>query len=115
MVSSEDMRLLAMLIEDEIKKEFSLTYLSGNLRESIRIEKGEGNGYNVIIPAALYDISEWKKTGVKNHKPGSYAAEVDKTGGFSGKHKDYVQRCVDKALVRWEALKREKYKKVRRM
>lgn len=115
MVSSEDMRLLALLIEDELKKEFSFTFLSGNLKNSIRIEKGEGNGYNIIIPAQLYDINEWKKTGVKVHRPGSYAAEVDKTGGFSGKHKNYVDRCIEKALTKWEALKRSQYKKIRRV
>jgi hypothetical protein len=115
MVSSEDMRLLAMLIEDEIKKEFSVAFLSGNLKNSIKIEKGNGNGYNVIIPAELYDIGEWKKTGVKVYKQGSYASMVDKDGGFSGTHKDYVNRCINKAITRWKDLKRDEYMEIRRV
>lgn len=115
MVKDGDMRLLAMLIEDEIKKEFSLTYLSGNLKNTIKIEKNDRNGYNVIIAAPLYDINEWRKTGTKVYRPGSYAAKVDKTGGFSGQHKDYAMRCVEKAIYRWESLKRNDYATIRRI
>lgn len=115
MVKDGDMRLLAMLIEDEIKKEFSIVHLSGNLKNSIKIEKGEGNGYNVIIGAPLYDIAEWKRTGAKIYRNGSYADSVDKDGGFSGVHRGYVERCINKALSRWESMKRNEYKTIRRV
>lgn len=32
---------------------------------------------------------------------GSYADQVDKTGGFSKDHKDYVERCIRKGIERW--------------
>ena len=34
---------------------------------------------------------------------GSYAEEVDKTGGFSGEHKDYVERCIRKGIEKWKS------------
>ena len=115
MVSDSDMKLLAMLVEDEIKKEFSTYYLSGNLKNSVKIEKNQSNGYNITIAAPRYDIREYKRTGTKIPKPGSYAADVDKTGGFSKMHKGYAEKCVERALTRWEALKRDKYASIRRM
>lgn len=114
MVSSEDMRLLAMLIEDEVKKEFNFTHLSGNLKDTIRIEKDGDSRYNVIISAKLYDIAKWRDEGVKVYRNGSYASEVDKSGGFSGTHKDYIDKCVNKALERWLRSTNSKYKLVRR-
>lgn len=33
---------------------------------------------------------------------GSYAEEVDITGGFSGTHKDYVERCIRKGIEKWK-------------
>ena len=114
MVKDSDMKLLAMLIQDEVKKEFSLTHLTGNLKDTIKIEKGKNNGYNVIISAKLYDINYWKKTGAKVYRNGSYASAVDKTGGFSGMHKGYVDKCINRAIERWLAAKRGEYTLVRR-
>lgn len=114
MISSEDMRLLAMLIEDEVKKEFNFTHLSGNLKDTIKIEKGSTGGYNIIISAKLYDIAKYKEEGVKIYRPGSYASEVDKTGGFSGTHKEYVNKCINKAIDRWLKSVSGKYKMIRR-
>lgn len=114
MVSSENMRLLALLIEDEIKKEFTFTHLTGNLKDTIRIEKNGNEGYNIIVSAKLYDIAKWKETGVKEYRPGSYASQVDKTGGFSKKHKDYIDRCINRALDRWLTSKRDEYRLIRR-
>lgn len=34
---------------------------------------------------------------------GSYAEEVDSTGGFSGTHKDYVERCIRKGIEKWKS------------
>ena len=114
MVNDSDMHLLAMLIEEEIKQEFSSAFLTGNLKRTIRIEKNSDGGYNIIIPAQRYDISEWKRTGVIRYVPGSYADAVDKSGGFSGTHKNYAERCVKKAIDKWLALKKEKYDLVRK-
>ena len=115
MVSEGKMKFLAWLIQDEIQKEFSVYYLSGNLKKSVKIEKNGGNGYNITIEAPRYDIKEYKRTGVKISKPGSYASSVNETGGFSKHHKDYVNKCIERALQRWESTYRDEYATIRRM
>lgn len=34
---------------------------------------------------------------------GSYAEEVDITGGFSKSHQNYVERCIKKGIERWKS------------
>ena len=48
-------------------------------------------------------LEKWEKEGVivPYEKGGSYASQVDKTGGFSGKHKGYVDKCIDLAISQW--------------
>ena len=60
-------------------------------------------------------LSELRTIGVKREKEfsktgkivytynGSYASQVDVTGGFSKEHKDYINRCIDKSVREWLA------------
>lgn len=94
---------LAQRIKEEIIDEFSQIHFSGNLKDTIMIEETE-NGYDVVITAQLYDLEYYLKYGVIVYdRMGSYASEVDKMGGFSGKHKDYVEECIQRAISKWMA------------
>lgn len=162
-------------IYEALQEEFETNHLSGNLKNSIRIEESasilgtignegeEGllygeSDYTIVIEAQRYDIQIYKETGQivhTNYKKaggtdsrnrdiirrlkegktideitredirrdmkkgkssavtrrgyyddilaGSYAEEVDKTGGFSGEHKDYVERCIRKGIEKWKS------------
>ena len=92
---------LADYIVEYIKADFQTIYLSGNLRDTITIEK-TSNGYKIEIPAEMYDVQRFKNTGAIIYTgQGSYASEVDKTGGFSGKHTNYVDRAISLGLFKW--------------
>ena len=45
-----------------------------------------------------------KKGGYENLLGGSYADAVDETGGFSGTHKDYVEKCIRKGIAKWQQM-----------
>lgn len=101
-----NMNRLATLIVEEIKKEFESIHLSMNLVNSIKIYDNDGK-LTIEIPAQMYDIKKYKSSGVIIYnRKGSYASEVDKSGGFSGKHTDYVNKCINVAINRW--MKEEK-------
>lgn len=94
---------LAEMIRNEIENEFSMIHFSGNLKDTIMIEETE-NGYDVVIPAQLYDLGYFAEHGIIVYdRAGSYASQVDKTGGFSGKHKNYVEECIQRAIDKWMA------------
>ena len=100
---TEQMKLdLAKLIVQSLQKEFQIVHYTGNLMNTIKIIETE-NGVAVEIPAERYLFSTYRKKGViiPYGFGGSYASEIDETGGFSGKHKGYVERCIDEAIARW--------------
>lgn len=101
MITQLQLNKLAQKIRNKIKEDFKDIHLSGNLMDTITIEQIP-DGYRVTVNAKMYDISKFKKEGiiVYNNK-GSYAQEVDVTGGFSGKHKDYIERAVTESLQEW--------------
>ena len=98
-------RRLAEIIVKNLKSEFSSVHLSGNLASTIKISSykdGSESGYEIEIPAQTYDIGRFKNRGVIVYTgKGSYANEVDLSGGFSGKHKDYVERCIQRSISEW--------------
>lgn len=113
-VSANDVQLLADLIDDGIQADFMLIHLSANLMETIEIEVTP-IGFNVIIPAEMYDIDLWMKKGAIVYKgTGSYADEVDISGGWSGSHIGYVDRAIDSAIIRWLNILGTKYSLVSR-
>lgn len=101
---SSDMakKRLAEIICEELQKEFEWIHFSGNLVATLKIEQ-TNNGWSVEIPAQMYDFAEFRenKTIVHNKGTGSYASAIDKTGGFSKKHKGYLDRCIKDAITRW--------------
>lgn len=104
--------LLAKILVKNLKKEFANVHLSGNLAETIKLVQKRLNGkiyYEVQIPAQIYDIGLYRKRGVIVHTgAGSYADIVDSSGGFSGTHTDYVDRCIQKSIQEWARLSKIK-------
>lgn len=89
---------LANLIVENLKEEFSEKHISLNLVNTIQVYKTE-KGWAVEIPAEMYDINLYNKMGVINYTgKGSYADYVDKYGGFSKTHKNYIENCINKAI-----------------
>lgn len=100
---TEQMKLdLAELIVQSLQKEFEIVHYTGNLMNTIKIIETE-NGVAVEIPAERYLFSAYRKKGVivPYGFGGSYASKIDKTGGFSGKHKGYVEKCINEAITKW--------------
>ena len=100
-IDDEMKKKLALLIQEKIKQDFESVHLTGNLMNSIHIEQS-GDSILINVDAPTYDISRFKKEGVIVYNGlGSYAQEVDDTGGFSGKHKDYIERAINDAINDW--------------
>ncbi len=95
---------LARTIAQQFRGEFDKVHLSGHLRDSIVVRKIDG-GWQVRIPPKMYDIGYWRKSGVLLYNKGnkSYASQVDVTGGFSGVHANYVERCINEGIIMWAA------------
>lgn len=95
---------LAEYIVAEIKEEFRYVYLTKQLANSITINMTEESVIIDIAPE-IYDINYAIKYGVikPGRRTGSYASEVDKHGGISGKHKGYLKKCINKGIQKWLA------------
>lgn len=93
----------ASILASVFREEFKAVHLSGQLMRSIKVEAdGDGN-YRVEIPPQIYDIAKFRKSGVViPTSQDSYALKVNVTGGFSGTHKDYVERAIFAAFARWQ-------------
>lgn len=104
-----------------IKRDFRKIHLSGNLMDTVTVEWLSSPQDHIIfglieageflekpvkvatvhIPAVRYDLKRYREDMVVIHHPewGSYAQEVNITGGFSGKHIGYVENAIYKALA----------------
>jgi|LSQX01.3.fsa_nt_gb hypothetical protein len=91
---------LAQFIENNVKQDFVIKFLSGNLRDTTFIRANQ-KGYSVHIPAKMYHIGTWKKTGAISYISGSYASKVATSGGFSKTHKDYDINAIEMAIHTW--------------
>lgn len=86
----------------EIEEEFEKIHLTGNLletvfRQDLSLWSSDKDKITQLrIPATRYDLYLYKRLGIFQYKPykGSYAYQVNKTGGLSGKHKNYIERMV---------------------
>ena len=95
---------LALILKNEFKKEFQTIHLSKQLYHSIQVFAGDDGKVHVRIPAPMYDVNLYRKRGVIKHiSQNSYAMAVNRTGGFSGMHKDYVSKCIHNAINRWQS------------
>ena len=109
MISLEDKQLLAEIIVMNLRTEFMLKHLTGNLLDSIKIES-DGSSVKVIIDAPTYDMLEYlkNKTIVHDYK-GSYASSLNEKGGQilnkkTGNHKGYVDEIIMKSITMWKEL-----------
>lgn len=95
---------LAEIIIKHFQAEFGTIHLSRNLIDTIRVYPIKG-GYEVKIPAQIYDIGLYRRTGAILYVGNaSYASQVDKDGGFSGTHRGYINRCINNAIQEWKAI-----------
>ena len=98
MISRVDLAQLTMLIKEYILREFEFIHLSQNLIDTIYLESTE-NGFAIHIPAEIYDIDLYKEKGVIVYTgDGSYAQEVNISGGFSHTHRGYIEDCIHLAI-----------------
>lgn len=94
--------LLKHYIIEQLKYEFEEIFLSHNLIDTMEVNEIT-EGYIIDIPAEVYDIDIYKNKKIIVYTgEGSYADEVDISGGFSGKHKNYVARAITKSMKVWE-------------
>lgn len=92
----------ARILAEEFRKEFSVIFLSKQLYNSIRVFVDEDGRYHVTIPAQVYDIDFYRKRGIIKHiGTEGYSLDVNITGGFSSRHKDYVAKCIERTIYRW--------------
>lgn len=111
-VSANEARTLLLFIKEEIEKNFRYAHLSENLINTIEIKLTE-TGFELIIPASMYDLDKFINSGVVVYTgEGSYAEAVNISGGFSGTHKGYVETAVNTAISRWINAMSDKYKMV---
>ena len=126
MVSDEDVMLLANLIIENIKKDFEQKHLSGNLMNTIAIEK-TADSVQIVVPAEKYNMSLYMRKGVVVHSgTGSYASRIDEEGSIIrfprqgggpgrpkekkiGNHKGYVDASIRNALETWRNMIADKY------
>ena len=99
-LKAEQLADLANLIVKFIQEDFRTVHFSGNLYKTIVVRQ-EDDKIVVEIPAQKYDIERYIKDKTIVYTSGSYAEEVNQTGGFTGKHKDYIDKSVDAAISYW--------------
>ena len=94
---------LAEKIKEKIRNDFKEVHLSQNLMNTISVSSTP-TGFLIDIPAEIYDLAKYYKEGVVIYTgAGSYAEDVDINGGFSGKHKDYIERAILESVREWIA------------
>lgn len=99
---------LANGIMAEIYGNFDI-HLSGNLTNTMYLEKVGECEYKIHIPAQVYDQMEWLKNKVIVYQPekGSYAEQVNEEGGkVLGKstwnHIGYVEGSIVNGIKWWK-------------
>lgn len=96
-----NLQKLAEKIKEYIKKDFAEVHLSKNLMDTISVYATE-KGFNIDIPAEIYDIDKFFKEGVIVYTgEGSYAEAVNKEGGWSKTHVGYVEFSIKRAILDW--------------
>ena len=128
MVGEKELELLARIIVEKLREEFSIKHLSGNLINTIKVEN-LGNEIKIHIPAQTYNMLLYQSKGVVVHTShGSYASKIDEEGSsfmiYPGEtrsgsfrvnprnHKGYVNKVIDSAIREWRGTLGNKVKKV---
>lgn len=106
---------LAYFVKAEIREDFKHRHLSGNLMETIRVGKTP-DGFEVEIPAEIYDMYEFQMTGAIVYTgEGSYANQLDIAGSefwtfyLDGSrryvkphnHINYAENAIKRAVDKW--------------
>lgn len=100
-MTQQDLQRLAEKITEKIKDDFKIAHLSKNLMDTIIISP-TADGFTIEIPAEMYDIGKYYKDRVILYTgQGSYAQEVNVSGGFSKTHIGYVERAINEAIIEW--------------
>lgn len=111
-LTSTELLDLTNKINNKLKENFMKIHLSQNLMNTIEIHKTT-YGYEIEIPAEMYDIERYIREGVIVYTgEGSYANEVNKTGGFSTHHKNYVEKAILEGISEWITQNKINAKKV---
>lgn len=112
MLSSNDLSILTEKIVNKIQANFEEIHLSKNLVNTIEVRRTTF-GFEIDIPAEIYDIGKWKKEKVIVYtNQGSYAQQVDVDGGFSGQHINYVENAIQEAISEWASETKQELKGV---
>lgn len=112
MLSTNELEVLAKIIKRNIEKNFAYIHLSKNLIDTIVVRQ-TSMGFEVDIPAEIYDISKWYKDKVVVYTgKGSYAQAVDDKGGFSGYHTNYVENAIKDAIDEWNSIYSHKVRRI---
>lgn len=101
----DDRLELAKCIEEAFKEEFRYIHLAKNLINTMKIEVTD-TGVIIDIPAMKYNMKKFRETGIiKYYYRGSYAEQINNTGGLSKKHEGYVEKCIERGVQKWLAQK----------
>ena len=128
-MGEKELEMLADIILKNLKEEFSIKKLSGNLLNTIKVEKANDE-INIHIPAQTYNMLLYQTKGVVVHTShGSYASKLNEEGSsfmvypqgtrkgskriYPRNHKGYIDKIIDKSIKEWRGLLKEiKVKKV---
>ena len=120
-VGEKELEMLAKLIIEKLKEEFSVKHLSKNLINTLKIEN-LGDEIKIYIPAKTYNMLLFQREGVVVHTSnGSYASRLDETGSefyvYPNKktrkgakriaphnHKGYVDKVINQAIREWSSM-----------
>jgi hypothetical protein len=92
---------LAKCIEEAFREEFKIVHLAKNLVNTMKIEVVDGV-VTIDIPAMKYNMKKFRETGIiKYYYRGSYAEQINNTGGLSGKHEGYIEKCIETGVSKW--------------
>lgn len=101
LMTDSELIVLATRIRDKIRENFAIVHLSENLINTIKINRTT-LGFEIEIPAEMYDIQKYMQQGVIVYTgEGSYAQQVNITGGFSKKHKNYIEDAIREGIEIW--------------
>ena len=83
---------------NEIQNRNIRKHYSGNIYRTTTLDDGTDTSY-INIPAPMYDIDMYEKKKVIVYTgEGSYAKEIDISGGFSGDHINYIDDSIIYAI-----------------
>ena len=98
-LTQEDLIKLAVDAREYlVNEEYNTVHLSYQLAMTSKVLIVD-DGTSLMIDAPTYDVGQFRAKKILIHdNKGSYASANDTEGGFSGKHKGYIQRAIQYAI-----------------